>query len=122
MKATGEVMAIERNFGAALNKALRGLEQTGAGWLSEHPEWAPELDRLASDLMAETDQERQSSRRYSGFCARPTPSVATRSHCCAAASPVTLDPAATGIAPVVRRGARTADPSRSTSARRRSVA
>src|SRR4051794_9418787 len=48
MKATGEVMAIERNFGAALNKALRGLEQTGAGWLSEHPDWAPELDDLAA--------------------------------------------------------------------------
>ncbi len=50
MKATGEVMAIERNFGAALNKALRGLEQTGAGWLSEHPDWKPELDALASRL------------------------------------------------------------------------
>jgi carbamoyl-phosphate synthase large subunit len=49
MKATGEVMAIERNFGAALNKALRGLEQTGAGWLSEHPDWAPHLDALAAD-------------------------------------------------------------------------
>src|SRR5688572_23986893 len=48
MKATGEVMAIERNFGAALNKALRGLEQTGAGWLSEHPEWTADLDALAS--------------------------------------------------------------------------
>ena len=48
MKATGEVMAIERNFGAALNKALRGLEQAGAGWLSEHPDWAPELDALAA--------------------------------------------------------------------------
>ncbi len=49
MKATGEVMAIERNFGAALNKALRGLEQAGAGWLSEQPEWAPDLDALAAD-------------------------------------------------------------------------
>ena len=49
MKATGEVMAIERNFGAALNKALRGMEQTGAGWLSEHPDWAPDLDALAAD-------------------------------------------------------------------------
>jgi carbamoyl-phosphate synthase large subunit len=47
MKATGEVMAIERTFGAALNKALRGLEQTGAGWLSEHPDWAADLDALA---------------------------------------------------------------------------
>jgi carbamoyl-phosphate synthase large subunit len=43
MKATGEVMAIERTFGAALNKALRGLEQTGAGWLSEHPDWTAEV-------------------------------------------------------------------------------
>ncbi len=50
MKATGEVMAIERNFGAALNKALRGLEQGGAGWLSEHPDWAPDLDALAAAL------------------------------------------------------------------------
>ena len=43
MKATGEVMAIERTFGAALNKALRGLEQGGAGWLSENPDWTPDL-------------------------------------------------------------------------------
>ena len=48
MKATGEVMAIERTFGAALNKALRGLEQAGAGWLSEQPEWAPDLDALTT--------------------------------------------------------------------------
>ena len=33
MKATGEVMAIDRTFGAALNKALRGLEQGGSGFL-----------------------------------------------------------------------------------------
>jgi carbamoyl-phosphate synthase large subunit len=43
MKATGEVMAIERTFGAALNKALRGLEQAGAGPLAEDPAWAPTL-------------------------------------------------------------------------------
>src|SRR6185436_18451113 len=49
MKATGEVMAIERNFGAALNKALRGLEQGGAGWLSEHPEWKGDLESLTAD-------------------------------------------------------------------------
>ena len=55
MKATGEVMAIERNFGAALNKALRGMEQTGAGWLSEHPEWAPNLELLAGAI-GQTDQ------------------------------------------------------------------
>ena len=39
MKATGEVMAIDRTFGAALNKAIRGLEQAGAGLLSEDPTW-----------------------------------------------------------------------------------
>ncbi|HSG87337.1 MAG TPA: carbamoyl-phosphate synthase large subunit [Candidatus Limnocylindrales bacterium] len=46
MKATGEVMAIERTFGAALNKALRGLEQAGAGPLAEDPAWAPTLRYL----------------------------------------------------------------------------
>ena len=39
MKATGEVMAIDRTFGAALNKALRGLEQVGSGLLFEDPAW-----------------------------------------------------------------------------------
>ena len=48
MKATGEVMAIDRNFGAALNKALRGLEQTGAGFLWEDPTWEATLDQLAT--------------------------------------------------------------------------
>ncbi len=48
MKATGEVMAIDRTFGAALNKALRGLEQAGAGPLAEDPAWAPTLDYLAA--------------------------------------------------------------------------
>src|SRR5258707_10953003 len=47
MKATGEVMAIDRTFGSALNKALRGLEQAGAGPLAEDPDWRPELERLA---------------------------------------------------------------------------
>ena len=42
MKATGEVMAIDRTFGAALNKALRGLEQAGVGPLAEDPAWAPD--------------------------------------------------------------------------------
>ena len=42
MKATGEVMAIDRTFGSALNKALRGLEQAGVGPLAEDPRWAPD--------------------------------------------------------------------------------
>jgi len=48
MKATGEVMAIERTFGSALNKALRGLEQAGAGPLAEDPAWGPALAYLAA--------------------------------------------------------------------------
>ncbi|HEX8939392.1 MAG TPA: carbamoyl-phosphate synthase large subunit, partial [Candidatus Limnocylindrales bacterium] len=48
MKATGEVMAIDRTFGSALNKALRSLEQAGAGILAEHPSWGPTLDYLAA--------------------------------------------------------------------------
>jgi carbamoyl-phosphate synthase large subunit len=48
MKATGEVMAIDRTFGAALNKALRGLEQAGAGPLAEDPTWRPSLDYLGA--------------------------------------------------------------------------
>ena len=48
MKATGEVMAIDRTFGSALNKALRGLEQAGAGPLAEDPSWVPTFDYLAA--------------------------------------------------------------------------
>ena len=48
MKATGEVMAIDRTFGAALNKALRGLEQAGAGPLAEDPSWNPMFDYLGA--------------------------------------------------------------------------
>ncbi|MFL5768630.1 MAG: carbamoyl-phosphate synthase large subunit, partial [Chloroflexota bacterium] len=48
MKATGEVMAIDRTFGSALNKALRGLEQAGVGPLSEDPSWRPTFDYLGS--------------------------------------------------------------------------
>ena len=50
MKATGEVMAIDRTFGAALNKALRALEQAGSGPLEEEPAWAPTLAYLAAVL------------------------------------------------------------------------
>ena len=48
MKATGEVMAIDRTFGSALNKALRGLEQAGVGPLAEDPTWRPTFDYLAA--------------------------------------------------------------------------
>jgi carbamoyl-phosphate synthase large subunit len=57
MKATGEVMAIDRTFGAALNKALRGLEQAGAGPLAEDRAWAPTLDYLAVALAGDDEED-----------------------------------------------------------------
>jgi carbamoyl-phosphate synthase large subunit len=57
MKATGEVMAIDRTFGAALNKALRGLEQAGAGPLAEDAAWAPTLDYLAAVLGGDPEDD-----------------------------------------------------------------
>jgi len=43
MKATGEVMAIDRSFEAALQKAVRSLEVGGRSLLWEHPSWAEKL-------------------------------------------------------------------------------
>jgi carbamoyl-phosphate synthase large subunit len=40
MKATGEVLAIDRNFEAALNKAVRSLEIGRRSLLWEKPEWS----------------------------------------------------------------------------------
>ena len=40
MKATGEAMAIDREFGPALLKAVRSLEPRGRGWTWEDPAWA----------------------------------------------------------------------------------
>jgi carbamoyl-phosphate synthase large subunit len=54
MKATGEVMAIDRSFEAAMQKALRSLEVKGQGLLWEAPAWvevaepAPFLERFLS--------------------------------------------------------------------------
>jgi carbamoyl-phosphate synthase large subunit len=39
MKATGEAMAIDREFGPALLKAVRSLDPRGRGWLWEDPAW-----------------------------------------------------------------------------------
>jgi len=51
MKATGEAMAIDREFGPGLLKAIRSLEPRGRGWLWEDPAW--ELrDRPPTDLAA----------------------------------------------------------------------
>ncbi len=64
MKATGEVMAIDRTFGAALNKALRGLEQAGAGPLAEDPAWRPSLDYLAAALAGSDDPDEDAVIRW----------------------------------------------------------
>jgi carbamoyl-phosphate synthase large subunit len=57
MKATGEVMAIDRTFGSALNKALRGLEQAGAGPLAEDPGWNASFDYLAGVYGGDPDAD-----------------------------------------------------------------
>jgi carbamoyl-phosphate synthase large subunit len=46
MKATGEVMAIERTFEAALQKAVRSLEVGGKSLLWEPPDWGKDNDML----------------------------------------------------------------------------
>ena len=51
MKATGEAMAIDREFGPALLKAIRSLEPRGRGWLWEDPAWGL-VDRPPADLEA----------------------------------------------------------------------
>ena len=70
MKATGEVMAIDRTFGAALNKALRGLEQAGAGPLGEDPSWRPTFDYLAAVYAGGGRAERRPTPART--CGRPT--------------------------------------------------
>ena len=47
MKATGEVMAIDRSFEAALQKAVRSLEMGGQSLLWEDPKWRRQEDFLS---------------------------------------------------------------------------
>jgi carbamoyl-phosphate synthase large subunit len=51
MKATGEVMAIDRCFEAALQKAVRSLEIGGRSLIWESPEWAGAVDDRVWDLI-----------------------------------------------------------------------
>jgi len=51
MKATGEAMAIDREFGPALLKAIRSLDPRGRGWLWEDPAWHLD-ERAPQDLDA----------------------------------------------------------------------
>ena len=50
MKATGEVMVIDRNFEAALQKAARALEIGGRTLLWEDPAWSAQGDTSMDDL------------------------------------------------------------------------
>ena len=54
MKATGEVMAIERTFVAALQKAVRSLELEGRTLLWEAPEWQ-DATALVQAISSPTD-------------------------------------------------------------------
>ncbi|GAC1696608.1 MAG: carbamoyl-phosphate synthase large subunit [Candidatus Limnocylindrales bacterium] len=61
MKATGEVMAIDRGFEAALLKALRSLEVKGQGLLWEAPAWMEVADPevfIAQFLTGEATDDR----------------------------------------------------------------
>mgnify|MGYP001299021967 CR=1 FL=1 len=56
MKATGEVMAIDRSFEAALQKAVRSLEQGSQSLLWEANEWRSITDWRELPLFPATDQ------------------------------------------------------------------
>ncbi len=49
MKATGEVMAIDRTFEGALQKAIRSLEFSGRSILWQHPDWEGDPPLAATD-------------------------------------------------------------------------
>jgi carbamoylphosphate synthase large subunit len=83
MKATGEVMAIDRTFGSALNKALRGLEQAGAqGPLDRGPELEPPAFDYLSAVYGGSGLAGRSGRdepiRWSTRRARPCESTPLR--------------------------------------------
>ncbi|MFC1988259.1 carbamoyl-phosphate synthase large subunit [Chloroflexota bacterium] len=50
MKATGEVMAIDRSFEAALQKAVRSLEFSNRSLLWEDPQWQPGKNKKSYPL------------------------------------------------------------------------
>jgi carbamoyl-phosphate synthase large subunit len=55
MKATGEVMAIDRSFAAALQTAVRSLEIDASDLLWENPAWS-DAERLAHDVRVASDE------------------------------------------------------------------
>ena len=58
MKATGEVMAIDRSFEAAFQKAVRSLEITNRSLLWEDPQWQGDVETLLDRLPLHPSDER----------------------------------------------------------------
>ena len=58
MKATGEVMAIDRSFEAAFQKAVRSLEITNRSILWEEPDWNGDVEGLLDRLPLEPNDQR----------------------------------------------------------------
>ena len=58
MKATGEVMAIDRSFEGAFQKAVRSLEVGGRTLLWEDPEWSQGAEFTAKDRLREATDYR----------------------------------------------------------------
>ena len=58
MKATGEVMAIDRSFEAAFQKAVRSLEITNRSLLWEDPEWNADGETAEDGLLLSPTDER----------------------------------------------------------------
>ena len=58
MKATGEVMAIDRSFEAAFQKAVRSLEITNRSLLWEDPAWTEDPEKLLERLPLHPHDER----------------------------------------------------------------
>jgi len=56
MKATGEIMAIERSFEAAIQKAIRSLEITNQSLLWEHKNWTGSDADLTDSVIRPNDQ------------------------------------------------------------------
>ncbi len=55
MKATGEVMAIDRSFEGAIQKAARSLETTAKDLLWEHPSWQDDDELVLAKIKTPND-------------------------------------------------------------------
>ena len=78
MKATGEVMAIDRCFEAALQKAVRSLEMGGRSLLWEDPAWRREEDFLGQATSFQPNDLRLWTMMYALRRGTTTESLATR--------------------------------------------